>query len=55
MPTSLITSHLAVDQLGFCASEVARKLRISGMAVGKCVDRGKKIDDNQEIIKEYLQ
>jgi len=30
-------------------------LRISGMAVGKCVDRGKKIDDNQEIIKEYFQ
>jgi hypothetical protein len=29
-------------------------LRISGMGVGKCVDRGKKILDKPEIIKEYL-
>jgi len=35
-------------------SDVARKLRISGMGVGKCVDRGKKIFDKPEIIKEYL-
>jgi hypothetical protein len=30
-------------------------LRISGMGVGKCVDRGKKILDKPEIIKEYLE
>ncbi|MEA3358583.1 MAG: hypothetical protein U9R17_04145 [Thermodesulfobacteriota bacterium] len=47
-----LISYLAVDQLGFCASEVARKLRISGMAVGKGVNGGKKIDDNKEIIKK---
>jgi len=35
-------------------SDVARKLRISGMGIGKCVDRGKKILDKPEMIKEYL-
>ena len=49
-----VISYLAVNQLGRNASEVARKLRISGMGVGKCVDRGKKILDKPEIIKEYL-
>ena len=37
-----VISYLAVSQLRCSASEVARKLRISGMGVGKCVDRGKK-------------
>ena len=49
-----IISYVAVNQLEYNASEVARKLRISGMGVGKCVDRGKKILDNAEIIREYL-
>ena len=49
-----VISYLAVNQLGWNASDVARKLRISGMGVGKCVDRGKKILDKPEIIKEYL-
>ena len=49
-----VISYLAVNQLGWNASDVARKLRISGMGVGKCVDRGKKIFDKPEIIKEYL-
>ena len=38
-----IISYLAVNQLEYNGTEVARKLRISGMGVGKCVDRGKKI------------
>ena len=49
-----VISYLAVNQLGWNASDVARKLRISGMGVGKCVDRGKKIFDKPEIMKEYL-
>jgi len=49
-----VISYLAVNQFGWNASEVARKLRISGMGVGKCVDRGKKIFDKPEIMKEYL-
>jgi len=35
-------------------SNVARKLRISGMGVGKYVDPGKKIIDKPEIINEHL-
>jgi hypothetical protein len=35
-----VISYLAVNQLGCSASEVARKLGISGMAVSKGVDRG---------------
>jgi putative transposase len=49
-----VISYLAVNQLGFSASEVARKLGISGMAVGKCVDRGKETLDKSEIMREYL-
>jgi hypothetical protein len=49
-----IISYLAVNQLGLSASEVARKLGISGMGVGKCVERGKKSLDNPELIREYF-
>ena len=49
-----VISYLAVNQLGCSASEVARKLRMSGMGVGKCVDRGKRILDKQKNIGEYL-
>ena len=34
--------------------EVARKLGISGMAVGKCVERGKETFDKSELMREYL-
>ncbi len=49
-----IISYLAVNQLGCSASQVARKLGISGMGVGKCVVRGKKSLDKSEIIREYV-
>ena len=49
-----VISYLAVNYLGCNATEIARNLRISGMGVGKCVDRGKKVLDRPEIIKEYL-
>jgi len=32
---------LAVNQLGMNATEVGRKLGITGMGVGKCADRAK--------------
>ena len=63
----VIISFLAVNRLGVCASEVARKLSMSGMGVGKCVDRAKKKllcceirslfnwYDTQRITAEYLQ
>jgi len=49
-----VISYLAVNQLGRSASDVARKLAISGMGVGKCVQRGNKILDKPGIMKEYL-
>ena len=49
-----VISYLAVNQLRCSASEVARKLRISGMGVGKCVERGKKTLDRAEIMREYF-
>jgi hypothetical protein len=49
-----VISYLAVNQLGCTASQVARKLGISGMGVGKCVERGKKSLDKSEIIREYV-
>lgn len=44
----------SVNYLGRTASEVARELRISGMGVGKCVGRGKRMLDKEEIMREYL-
>jgi len=49
-----VISYLAVNQLGHSASEVARKLGISGMGVGRCVERGKNFFDKTEIMREYL-
>ena len=50
-----IISFLAVSQLGMSATTVGDKLGITGMAVGKCVDRAEKRLDTQQIIAEYLQ
>ena len=50
-----IISFLAVNQLGMSATTVGDKLGITGMAVGKCVDRAEKRLDTQQIIAEYLQ
>jgi len=49
-----IISFLAVNQLGMSATEVARKLGMTGMGVGKCADRAEKRLDTQRIIAEYL-
>ena len=49
-----VISYLAVNQLGHSASEVAVKLGISGMGVGRCAERGKKLHDKLEIMREYL-
>ena len=49
-----IISFLAVNQIGVSASEVARRLGMTGMGVGKCVDRAKKRLDTQRLTAEYL-
>ena len=46
--------YLAVDQLDYSGEELARLLSISGRGVSDCRDRGQKILDNPEIIREYL-
>ena len=43
------------DQLGMSATTVGDKLGITGMAVGKCVDRAEKRLGTQQIIAEYPQ
>ena len=50
-----IISFLAVNQLGMGATTVGDKLGITGVAVGKCVDRAEKRLATQQIIAEYLQ
>jgi hypothetical protein len=50
-----IISFLAVNQLGMSATEVGRKLGITGMGIGKCADRAQKGLDTQRIIAESLQ
>jgi hypothetical protein len=43
-----------VDELGYSGDDVARRLRISARGVSDCRERGKKILDKPEIIREYL-
>ncbi len=49
-----VVCYLAVDELGYSGDDVARRLRISGRGVSDCRERGKKILDKPEIIREYL-
>ncbi len=49
-----VVCYLAVDELGYSGDDVARNLRISGRGVSDCRERGKKILDKAEIIREYL-
>jgi len=48
-------SYLAATELGYSAAEVGRKLGISGMGVGKCLDRGEKWLDKGSVISKYLK
>ena len=49
-----VVCYLAVDELGYSGDDVARMLRISGRGVSDFRERGKKILDKPEIIREYL-
>ena len=49
-----VVSYLAVHELGYSGVQVGRELRISGKGVSMCVERGRKVLDNQEVIGEYL-
>ena len=49
-----VVSYLAVHELGYSGVQVGRELKISGKGVSMCVERGRKILDNPEVIGEYL-
>jgi len=49
-----VLCYLAVDELSYSGEDLARILAMSGRGVGDCRDRGQKILDNPEIIREYL-
>ena len=49
-----VLCYLAVDELDYSGEDLARILAISGRGVSDCRDRGQKIIDNPEIIREYL-
>lgn len=42
----------SVDQFGYSGDDMARMLRISGRGVSDCRERGKKILDKPEIIRD---
>ena len=46
--------YLAVDELNYSREDLARVSAMSGRGVGGCRDRGQKILDNPEVIREYL-
>ena len=49
-----VLCYLAVDELDYSGEELARILSISGRGVSDCRDRGQKMLDNPDIIREYL-
>lgn len=49
-----VLCYLAVDELDYSGEDLARILAISGRGVSDCRDRGQKIVDNSEIIREYF-
>lgn len=48
-------SCLAVTGMGYSASEVGRSLGISRINVGRCVERGEKVLDKYEDLKDIVK
>lgn len=47
--------HFAINDLSYSASEVARSLAISRVNAGRCADRGKKVLDKYQDLKNIAQ
>ncbi len=47
--------HFAINDLSYSASEVARFLAISRVNAGRCADRGKKVLDKYQGLKNMAQ
>ncbi|GEM_PF-2959542 len=50
-----LVCHFAIHDLSYRASEVARTLAINRVNAGRCADRGKKIVDRYENLKDIAQ
>lgn len=50
-----LVCHFAINNLSYSASEVARALAISRVNAGRCAERGKKVLDNYEDLKDIVQ
>ncbi|RZB29795.1 MAG: hypothetical protein SRB1_02075 [Desulfobacteraceae bacterium Eth-SRB1] len=50
-----LLAYLAVEEVGHPAAEVARSLAISRVNAGRCAERGKKVFDNYEDLKDIAQ
>ncbi len=50
-----LVCHFAINNLTYSASEVARFLSISRVNAGRCAERGKKVLDNYEDLKDIVQ
>jgi len=48
------SGNFVTDALA-CAAEVARSLSISRVNAGRCAERGKKVLDNYEALKDIVQ
>jgi len=49
-----IISRLALEDMGYSASEVARALEISRVSVARCLKRGKKLIDKYEELRDSM-
>ena len=50
-----LLAYLAVEEVGHPAAEVAQSLAISRVNAGRCAERGKKVLDNYEDLKNIAQ
>ena len=50
-----LVCHFAINNLSYSASEVARSLAISRVNAGRCAERGGKVLDNYEDLKDIVQ
>ncbi len=49
-----VICYLAINELGYTGVQIGKELKMSGRGVSRCVERGKKLIDNTEILKEYI-
>ena len=50
-----LVCHFAINDFCYSASEVARSLAISRVNAGRCADRGKKVLDSHQDLKDIIQ